>query len=667
MIRSRDYRPEVDGLRAIAILGVVAFHALSWIAPSGFAGVDIFFVISGYLIIAHIRQARERGTFSFGNFWAKRALRILPVYTIVIAAVAAVAGFVYVFEGEFAELKTEILWSTGMAANVLFLLQQGYFDADAATKPLLHFWSLGVEEQFYLAAPVLISLAAAAGLTGRAKKTLLFWSAIFLLSIIGCVIFTETSDDKNVSFYMMPFRAWEFIGGGSTFLLTDFLSGRGPHLASATGIVGIALMLGSLFFLGDPLSWPSIWAAIPVLGVYLTFSSIDANRGTPAERILSIRPLPFIGLVSYSWYLWHWPAIVFIKTINFGNLSATSAMVALAASFALAVLTYYAVEVPIKKHRDKLISIGNWTSAVVTTIVAAIIGVTSSHVLTPPPLAFKTFKVTAKGYDPGDCGLEDKDFSLSDCRKEAAQKEIGLLFGDSHARAAHARLSTYVDENNAHLATLIAPGCLPIFHVHQFQRGKPWKCDVQTDAIQSVKDISPKFVIMMGRWPVATKGGAAQYRPLGGETSSKPARNQPQYFIKQLRQTLVILHKAGAERILIVKPEPEFSRYARECIARSDHYRISRDTYCSGPRDKVDSARSEAIHNIDRAVKGLKFVRTVDPISDFCDESTCRPYGDDKVFFVDGQHMSQEGVEALLAKHADALNWAVGGDEMARD
>ena len=218
-----DYRPYIDGLRAVAVLSVALYHAgVPWL-PGGFVGVDVFFVISGFLIINQIMSSKASNRFSFSEFWSRRALRILPPYLLVILTCSLVAPFVLVMPSEYQEFSQEAGYSSIMVVNHFFLSQQGYFDVGADTKVLLHLWSLAVEEQFYIFAPLIITALWYLGRRSFASAC----AVLFSISFLGCAYWTGLAGDKNYAFFLMPLRAWEFIAGGAVVAAVPLLS-RSP-------------------------------------------------------------------------------------------------------------------------------------------------------------------------------------------------------------------------------------------------------------------------------------------------------------------------------------------------------------------------------------------------------------------------------------------------------
>jgi len=343
------YLPFLDGLRAISVLAVVLYHAGLKFIPGGFIGVDIFFVISGFLIINQIARRLQRNDFSLTEFYGRRCLRILPPFFVVLGASALIASVVLVTPPEVRDFGQQAAWSSLMLVNHFFASQQGYFDAAAETKPLLNIWSLAVEEQFYLGVPLtllalwLIPLRYAVWIVG----------VLAMASFAGCVYFTSYKD-TNYSFYYTTLRAWEFIAGGSITLISSFVARLPAALVTGIGVAGIAMIGAGATLLGTGMPYPYYYALLPVLGAVCVIVCGVAEPSSIPARALSIRPMVAIGLISYSWYLWHWPLLSFWRTWSVGRSSLLQDLAVVGVSLVLAILTYLLVERPIRFKRRLL-------------------------------------------------------------------------------------------------------------------------------------------------------------------------------------------------------------------------------------------------------------------------------------------------------------------------
>lgn len=343
--RSHGYRPDIDGLRGIAVLSVLLYHLGLPEVPGGFLGVDIFFVISGYLITRIIQEEIQNESFSIARFYERRARRILPALLVVLVAVLVI-GLVLLPPGSLEELSLSTLSTILFSSNVYFWRSIGYFSTDADFWPLLHTWSLAVEEQFYIAYPLVLLLLAKSSNAVRMSAI----AFIALISFLFCVWLVGTS--ASAAFYLLPSRGWELALGG-LIAVWELGSSRGATELFSARVRGVLALLSLLaifysiigYFPG--LSTPGWWTVMPVLGCSII---IAFGRGTWVERALSARWLVMVGLISYSLYLWHWPVLSLIRNVT-GQvyLEPMAAIAGAIASFVLAAISWKYVEAPFRR------------------------------------------------------------------------------------------------------------------------------------------------------------------------------------------------------------------------------------------------------------------------------------------------------------------------------
>lgn len=339
-VTAMTYRPQIDGLRAIAVLAVILFHADPRLVPGGYLGVDIFFVISGYLITSLIIADLGQGKFSLWRFYERRVRRILPVLFLVLAATLPFAAL-YLLPSQQAAYAKSLLATLLFSSNILFWQETGYFMAEADLKPLLHTWSLAVEEQFYLLYPLF--LVAVWRFGPRVRVGIL--GLLFLASLIASTVLAERAPGAN--FYLLSSRAWELLAGA--LLAVAVAQGRVPsRFAGVLDLAGLAMVAGSLALFNAATPMPSVWGLIPVGGTVLLIAF--ATEATVLGRILALRPLVQIGLISYSAYLWHWPVFVFAR-LRFGDALRPEQLAGLiAATLLLSYLSWRFVEQPFRRH-----------------------------------------------------------------------------------------------------------------------------------------------------------------------------------------------------------------------------------------------------------------------------------------------------------------------------
>jgi peptidoglycan/LPS O-acetylase OafA/YrhL len=339
-----NYRPDIDGLRAFAVLSVVLYHAFPKVVRGGYVGVDIFFVISGFLISSILFAEMTEDRFSVTTFYGRRVRRIFPALAVCLAAVLAY-GFVSLTPPELAQLGKHVFFGAGFLSNIVLWSESGYFDSAANLKPLLHLWSLGIEEQFYILWPVLLWMAfRMKGKVGRLLAVLFL--ASFAINVALSI--TNISDD----FYLPVSRFWELLAGaGLAWRRRIVLT---PHVRSWISFAGLAALLTSVALFTPDIRFPGWPALLPVAGAVAVI--LAGPEATVNRIVFSNRAVVFVGLISYPLYLWHWPLISYAYVIRLGKVPTPLMATALvAASFLLAWATYRFIEYPVRfgAHRHR--------------------------------------------------------------------------------------------------------------------------------------------------------------------------------------------------------------------------------------------------------------------------------------------------------------------------
>jgi peptidoglycan/LPS O-acetylase OafA/YrhL len=455
------YRADIDGLRALAVIPVLLYHAGVPGFPGGFVGVDIFFVISGYLICGMIDGDIREGAFSLSNFYKRRMLRILPALFVMFFVTSALA-YLYCLPVELEDYSKSLASAAGSVSNVYFAATAGYFDAPAETKPLLHTWSLGVEEQFYLVVPLLMLLAYRV----VPKHARLVFAAVAALSFAAA--FAVSYRNTTFVFYLTPFRAWELALGA--LLSIKFIPAPATEFGrNACGSVGMLLLCGAIF-LGSSSAPLLLMTALASIGATLVIASSE-GAASAVGRLLSLRPVVFIGLISYSLYLWHWPLIVFQRTDGLlaGSSGAMTKLTLIAGSIAIAWLSWKFVEMPFRlKARDTSTGMVFGVASAAMTSLAALCGLVL--IAGGAPFRFPERVVAIASYlayDPsqsfrsGRCYLATnrQQLDVETCMKLDGKRPNYLLVGDSHAAHLWFGLSTSMPEVNLMQAT--ASACRP--------------------------------------------------------------------------------------------------------------------------------------------------------------------------------------------------------------
>jgi len=468
------YRPDIDGLRAVAVLPVLFYHFGISLAPGGFVGVDIFFVISGYLITSLISAEMHEGTYSIRNFYVRRARRIFPAL-FVMCAVTALFVLLFCLPSDAKRFSSSLAAATLFGSNIYFYLTADYFAAAAETQPLLHTWSLAVEEQFYIVFPLI--LLQVRRCFGQRERQIM---VVLALLSLGLSIWLVRTDQAG-AFYLLHSRAWELLLG-ALLALGSFPAVRSRLSAGALGILGLALIAGSVLLYRETMPFPGLAALAPCVGAGLLIHT-GKDASLLSARALSLAPVRFIGLISYSLYLWHWPIDVIARYFAFWygwdpELKVYK-LALLAVSFAAAILSWHFVEKPFRQRPYRLGS----TAALSTSAATMALLVVAAGLVYPLSQRFWQMPESAErvlatlDYRPTNaersCFLGPKTndfrfFNQAGCLALSDTKENWLLIGDSQAADLWAGLSGVNPEINLMQGT--ASGCKPLLDLEGERR-----------------------------------------------------------------------------------------------------------------------------------------------------------------------------------------------------
>lgn len=557
MRNEADYRPDIDGLRAIAVTVVVLFHAKLGLFSGGYVGVDIFFVISGYLISSIVWRELKSNKFTFLDFYERRVRRIFPALAVVLIFIFVV-GALLLTPQDYKLFARSARATVAFYSNVFFFRQSGYFMPAAETQPLLHTWSLAVEEQFYLVAPFFLMMLTRVGRMYRVVPFLLVMLASLVVSQLGAV------DQSPSAFYLLPSRAFELMVGMS--MAMGFI--RFPVQEAwrqAVGAIGLFMVLFAALVFDEQTSFPGVYALIPCLGAALLVSS--ANYGpTLVSRLLSTQGFIFVGKISYSLYLWHWPLLVFAEYRWGEELQVWHRVLLVMLAVGLAWMTYLFVEQPARRRH-----------ATITSASAILRGVAVMAFIA----AFAQLISETHGWrerlEPDVARLAviaEQDKMLSPCRHMQAETgrdvdcEIGaltarthafLLWGDSHAAVVASQVSQLAKLKDIKGAAAIQYGCAPFLPTDTNAGfAKQSKCvDLgrRVEALLRSKDFDA--VILVARWALYAEGNSVQdYRFVANTFEDEPGRDRFSEFSKSLRSTVQRIRATG-RRVIILGPVPE--------------------------------------------------------------------------------------------------------------
>ena len=633
-------RADVQGLRAVAVLLVVVFHA-GLPLPAGFAGVDVFFVISGFVITGLILRQLDAGRFSLVEFYVRRIKRLLPALILMLIVVLVLS---FLLESPLGPQQTTAKTGVGamlLVANMVILRTSGdYFDAAATTNPLLHVWSLSVEEQFYLGFSLLLLLGwtvgrrSRTGIRATASTVAALTAASFAFAIVCSYAkgpLWSLSDPTSLAFYSSPTRAWEF---GVGALVALWAHGRTDHrkarerVAGLTAFAGIVLLAVPNLLVDDTTPWPGVMAVLPVAGTagLIVAGTLAPN---PVSRLLSTRPAVWVGDLSYSLYLWHWPLIVFASLRWPG---ATALLVAAAASVVPAWLSYRYVETPLRAARPRsrvtVFGLGAGTAAAAAGL-AFVLGTVGVAVV-PAAASYRAEAATLPVGRATGCMVRDRPYVPGDidrCYTRVARpKGWVMLVGDSHADAISNGVVTAATRLGYNVLTLTGAQCEFARHPAPSEF-LPNCAAMNNDLLDRATGPNPPALVVMSHW------GAARM-----ETE----HDWPQ----ALHPTLTELRRAGVP-VLFTLDVPNFAAWDAGQPAACRGGLL--DFTCTLPRTQVEAIQGSARAAEIALTRGRPGVTIYDPWPHFCNATVCSSVVNGRLAYRDFAHLNAIG-GALLAR-----------------
>ncbi len=588
------HRDDIDGLRAVAVALVILFHYGVPGFQGGFVGVDIFFVISGFLIGGIIDRELGAGRFSFINFYERRVRRIFPALFLILFASTAAAA-VLLFPADFMRFAQSAAAAALFWSNIHFDAVAGYWDVAASSKPLLHTWSLAVEEQFYLVFPLILF---AVRKWDRRRK-LIALAAMFVASFAASLWAVKAT--PTAAFYLAPYRFWEFLMGAGLVMvpaspfetlarasrlavLAPLHDGARGHLrltryfAQAIALAGLAMIVWAGMTLPRGGAFPGWAAVMPCLGTALLIQA-GTVPGNAVSRLLSFRPLVFIGLISYSLYLWHWPIWVFAGSWLHRAPSGWDAAACAALTFVLSVLSWRYVEQPFRNKqavtRKPLFAAAAAAMACVCLFSVAALQTNGLPQRFGPRLARIVAQETMRMPVQAKCfGVPSKDVSVQRlCGIGAnARPATFVLWGDSHAEVLIPAVADIARKHERRGLFAGSPSCAPLIGVIRYDAPD---CRAFNDRVLAMilrhKEITT--VILMARWGKNAQGTAygdegSGFVPIGDDQgrAAKPSDNAA-IFARGLNRTIAAL-RADGRKVLLVGPVPEIGWTVPQVLAR---------------------------------------------------------------------------------------------------
>jgi peptidoglycan/LPS O-acetylase OafA/YrhL len=660
---SSSHRADIDGLRAIAVLSVLGFHTHCFGFSGGFVGVDVFFVISGFLICSIILRELANGSFSVAKFYERRCKRILPALIAVLLFCMA-AGAWLLSPVEEKHLGKGVMATILSVSNVQFYLQGNYFDRGGVLNPLLMTWSLAVEEQFYLVFPILLML-----LHRRARRY------IFHALTVGCAlslllsVYTEFRHPE-FNFYLPFTRAWE-LGAGTLLAVwqSRFRNRRNPSgwRVHAVGVTGLLLIIACVVFYSPAVRFPGYEAIPPVFGtVFLLLAP-----GSFANRLLSLRPFRAIGQISYSLYLWHWPLLSFAAIVTPGELSPARRAILMLVAGTAATLSFFFLETPFRSQRSastRTLLLSYAAAIAVVFFCGGLLAKTNGLALRSPALA--TVEIDMDLDRSHDCIVPPLHGPLltPKCFPGASSADSAALLGDSHAEAIADTLRPIVNRSGRQLLMLGAFSCPPVRGYTRSIADMPQFADAcarfnsqALDLILRRPDV--KVVYLAGSWPL---GVDDTFLPAGSTQNrdSISADDSRRNIEQGLKNEVAVLEGAGKQVVLIDDwPTLPFAPLDRLRYAYLPMRRLLADTLSgapiadptasSVPRGEIISQPSEQLaSDLVALAKTDLQLHVVDTKNILCSSTSCLVSNAQGQLYADANHVSRFGAERILA-HVD--------------
>lgn len=635
------YRPDIDGLRAVAVLSVVAFHAFPDSLKGGFIGVDIFFVISGYLISTIIFSNLERGSFSIFDFYNRRIRRIFPALIIVLAT-SLIFGWFALFSDEFRQLGKHITAGAAFLANLALYRESGYFDNAAETKPMLHLWSLAVEEQFYIFWPLMLAFV-------RRYN----WSFLPITGALAILSFAVNlyllTWSQSAAFYWPVSRFWELMIGGLLAYAALHKPQSLKRNSHAQSLIGATLLAIGLLLLNKDRPFPGWWTLLPAFGAALLISA--GATGWFNKYVLSNRIMVWIGLISYPLYLWHWPLLSFANIVSGNSPSNRLILCAVACAFLFAWLTYFLIEKNIRHSTNK-------HAAVILLSLLVIVAIASYRVYAtggfPQRAIAQQFKFSESDrilfnrsrYSDGSCSALNKMNLLPEevCLSNSSAPRV-LFAGDSHAVSLYGAIyAKHVQLESILVAGYGCPMYPNLEYTPAYKLSYGNNCTAISKKVLNLALTSKTIdtVVLSNLVPYNSAKDADKlsvYRLDGHPLTQREA------FESGTGYLVGSLLKAG-KKVVFVVDVPRLRADPRDCVGRLSFWAPKQ---CEFTLAETLSARKDYLETIDGLTHKFKGMEVFDPTSEFCPQGSCTFKDGGSLLYADFHHLSIFGSERVLS------------------
>lgn len=632
---SHAYRPDIDGLRAVAVLAVLLFHCFPSLVPGGFVGVDVFFVISGYLIGRSSFEEIVSGHYSARAYFGRRARRIFPALLVVLVGVV-VAGWWMLLPIEYELLGKHVAGASVFISNWQFWREVSYFNIEATLKPLLHLWSLAVEEQFYLILPLFLLYS-----IRRGKSPLIPLLVFALICFVSSV--WRLPDHKAWGYFHLFSRGWELMIG----VLLAYAEGRRARVADSAplfvdswrpviGGLGLAMVLGSAWGYSSSTLFPGAMALVPTLGAALLIAA--GGKGL-FNRLLGWRPLVYIGLISYPLYLWHWPILSMLRIVDGNSLDVTTRLGVFLVSFPLAALTYHLVERPLRS------SVAAQRPYFALVLWAALLAVGAVG-----------YVIYAKQGVPGRFAELDTNLQLASPRQTMpppgfTSERKAILLGDSNALMYSGALrSHYFRAHGQELIYAFRPGCKPFYNLDKHSPGhSPQGCPsaVNPGIEQAVNDPQVDTILLVS---ALYSFNYYLYPGFPGEASPDLIINN-QIMNQAIDDTFAMLAASG-KKIIVFFSTPTLNFAVSECQKRPFRWRTEARDECFVTEEHYRNMQQWSRRKLTEIAARHPNIRLFDPAPILCRDGRCEGRLEGKLIYSDGAHLNGFGAERV-AEHFD--------------
>ena len=639
----KEYRSDIDGLRAIAVLAVVLYHAGFDSLSGGYVGVDIFFVISGYLITSIIVKEINTDSFSISGFYERRFRRILPALLVMVIVTAILGTFLY-NPTSLVDLSKSIVATMAFSSNVLFFWESGYFDAASELKPLLHTWSLAVEEQFYIIFPILMLVIAKVA----KKNYFLPLISLLILSLSISIVFTR--EFPTSSFFLLHTRAWEMLIG-SLLALKVIPELKHQQVRDITSLVGLSFLVFSILIFDEHTIFPGYAALLPTLGAALLIYS--GNGGSIVGRCLSVKPVVFIGLISYSLYLWHWPLIVFCNYLLVREMSTVETLALLTIILCVSVISWHYIEKPFRTGEIFPLKKQVIQYSVLSSLFVAFIGL---YVLfqngLPNRYEWYEDTLTIELQNPswnkwGEC--QDVYHRVKQGQElctigDKTQKSSFLFWGDSHARVLLPAVDNHANKRNVAGKIATQSACPPLLGIERENR---LSCNRFNNSVIEYLAASDNIetVFLSARWALASPG--TRYKSEKGSSINlndlitNNDMSNSDLFQLGFERTIAALLKMK-KKIVIVGPIPEIGYDVPTINFISQLQGRNLDTLIT-PTFAEFSARNMFVMSTIDGFSDHQDITITLPSSVLCNLDICMIKVDGKLLYLDDDHLTIHG------------------------